>query len=373
MADSSAEKTEKATPKKRKDAREEGQVIRSTEATTAFCAIVMFAFMLLTCTGHIDSLIEVFSTYLSTGILDIGNRGELTISVLDGLSREAVFTLVKIMLPILGVAIVAGVAVGLLQAGFLFTTKPLKPKFSKINPIEGFKRMFSFRTIIELLKSLLKVALLGYVMYTEYMKLLDTFGGYIGLELYPTLIQILQTAFKIALKMCLVLLIIALFDYLYQWFRHEKDLRMTKQEIKEEYRSTEGDPQIKGRIRQKQRQMSAMRMMDAVPSADVVITNPTHFAIALRYKQGEDDAPMVVAMGQDYLAQKIKSVAREHGIYIVENKPLAQALYAICEIDKEIPMEFYQAVADILVYVYRQKNRAPARLSPGGAAPGRNM
>ena len=361
MADSSAEKTEKATPKKRKDAREEGQVIKSTEATTAFCAIVMLAFMLLTCTGYIDNLMEVFNTYLNTGFLEIGNNGGLTITSLEGLGREVVITLVKIILPILAVAIFAGVAVNLLQVGFLFTTKPLMPKLSKINPIEGFKRMFSFRTVVELLKSLLKVALLGYIMYSEYVKLLDTFGGYIGLELYPTLIQILQTAFTIALKMCLVLLVIALFDYLYQWYKHEKELRMTKQEIKEEYRNMEGDPQIKGKIRQKQRQMSAMRMMDSVPTADVVITNPTHFAIALRYSQGVDTAPVVVAMGQDYLALKIKALAKEHGIEVVENKPLAQALYKICEIDQEIPMEFYQAVADILVYVYRQKNRAPGR------------
>ena len=361
MADSSAEKTEKATPKKRKDAREEGQVIKSSEATTAVCAIIMLAFMLLTCTGFIDDLMAVFSTYLSTGFLEIGNNGGLTVASLGGLGREVVITLVTIILPILAVAIVAGVAVNLLQVGFLFTTKPLMPKLSKINPIEGFKRMFSFRTVVELLKSLLKVALLGYIMYSEYVKLLDAFGGYIGLELYPTLIQILQTAFTIALKMCLVLLVIALFDYLYQWYKHEKELRMTKQEIKEEYRNMEGDPQIKGKIRQKQRQMSAMRMMDSVPSADVVITNPTHFAIALRYSQGVDTAPVVVAMGQDYLALKIKAVAKEHGVDIVENKPLAQALYKICEVDQEIPMEFYQAVADILVYVYRQKNRAPGR------------
>ena len=361
MADSSAEKTEKATAKKRKDAREEGQVIKSTEATTAFCAIIMLAFMLVTCTGFIEGMMQVFDTYLGNGFMEVGVNGGLTISAVGGLGREVVVTLITLMLPALGVAIVAGVAVNLLQVGFLFTTKTLMPKMSKISPMQGFKRMFSIRTVVELLKSLMKVALLGYIMYSEYVKLLDTLGGYIGLEIYSTLIQILQTAFTIALKMCLVLLVIALFDYLYQWYKHEKDLRMTKQEVKEEYKNMEGDPQIKGKIRQKQRQMSAMRMMESVPTADVVITNPTHYAIALRYAQGLDAAPIVVAMGQDYLAQKIKTVAREHGIDIVENKPLAQALYKMCEIDREIPMEFYQAVADILVYVYKQKNRNPGR------------
>ncbi|NLB29071.1 MAG: flagellar biosynthesis protein FlhB [Clostridiales bacterium] len=361
MADTSAEKTEKATVKKRRDARREGQVLKSTEATTAFCAVIMFAFMLMTCTGYIENLMGIFSTYFSTGFLEIGTSGGLTLSAMEGLGREAVWTLISIVLPILGVAIAAGVAINLLQVGFLFTTKPLMPKLSKISPLKGFKRMLLVRTAVELVKSLLKVALLGYIMYTEYVKLLDTFGAYIGLDIYTTFIQILRTAFTIALKMCLVLAIIALFDYLFQWRKHEKDLMMTKQEVKDEYRNTEGDPQIKGRIRQKQRQMSAMRMMESVPTADVVITNPTHYAVALRYTQGIDNAPVVVAMGQDYLAQKIKAVARENGIHIVEDRPLAQALYKICEIDREIPIEFYQAVADILVYVFRQKNKAPGR------------
>lgn len=361
MAESSTEKTEKATPKKRKDARKEGQVIKSTEATTAICAIVMFAFMLITCTDYVENLMNVYKTYLSTGFLEIGINGGLTIAAVQGLGREAVMTLITLMLPILGVAMAIGVVVNLLQVGFLFTTKTITPKLSKISPLKGLKRMFSLRTVIELLKSLLKVGLLGYIMYSEYMKHLETLQGYIGLDIYTTFINILRTAFTIALKMCLVLLIIALFDYLYQWYKHEKELRMTKQEVKDEYKNTEGDPQIKGKIRQKQRQMSAMRMMESVPTADVVITNPTHYAIALRYKQGVDDAPVVVAMGQDYMAQKIKAVAREYGIHIVENKPLAQALYKICEIDREIPMEFYQAVADILVYVYRQKHRDPRR------------
>ena len=361
MADSSTEKTEKATAKKRKDAREEGQVLKSTEATTAICAIVVLAFMLLTCTGFVENLMEVFHTYLGTGIMEASNTGGITVNTLTGLSREVVKTLIILILPVLGVAMGIGVAVNVLQVGFLFTTKTLMPKLSKISPIKGFKRMFSIRSVVELLKSLLKVALLGYIMYSEYIKLLDKLGAYIGLELYTTLIQILQTAFTIAIKMCFVLLILSLFDYLYQWYRHEKDLKMTKQEVKEEYRNMEGDPQIKGKIRQKQRQMSVMRMMDSVPSADVVVTNPTHYAIALRYTQGQDTAPIVVAMGQDFLALRIKAVAAEHGIDVVENKPLAQALYKICDIGQEIPMEFYQAVADILVYVYRQKNRAPGK------------
>ncbi|MCL2496580.1 MAG: EscU/YscU/HrcU family type III secretion system export apparatus switch protein, partial [Clostridiales bacterium] len=178
-----------------------------------------------------------------------------------------------------------------------------------------------------------------------------------GADIYTTFNGILRTAFTLALKMTLALAIIAAFDYLFQWWNYEKELRMSKQEVKDEYKLTDGDPQIKGRIRQKQRQMSAMRMMQQVPTADVVITNPTHYAVALSYKRDENEAPVLVAKGQDFLAKKIKELAQEHHIELVENKELARSLYQFCDIGAEIPPEFYQAVADILVYVYQQKNK----------------
>lgn len=353
---SSNEKTEKATPKKRKDARKEGNVLKSTEVTTAFCAIVMFAFMSSYWTGFTDNLIEVIKNFLNPSFITTYSTNQITVKTITPLLLQASLSLVTLVLPIAAVALFSGVVINLIQVGFLFTTKSIKPKFSKINPLEGFKRIFSSRTVVELLKSILKVVLLGYVLYTEYIKLMDTFGAYMGVvSLYDAFINIMETAFSVALKMCLVLAIIAALDFLFQRYKFEKDLMMTKQEIKDEYKNMEGDPQIKSRIRQKQRQMSAMRMMEAVPDADVVITNPTHFAVALKYEQGVDAAPKVLAKGQDYVALKIKSVAKEHGIEIVENKPLAQALFSMCEIDDEIPEEFYKAVADILVYVFRRK------------------
>jgi flagellar biosynthetic protein FlhB len=352
-----SEKTEKATPKKRRDARAQGNVLKSHEVDTAFCAIIMFAFMGAYWPTFTENLLGIYTDFLNPAFLSTSADNPLTLSYVSGLLMEAALSFIILMLPVLGVAIVSGVVANIAQVGLLFTTKNLRPKFNRISPLQGFKRILSPRSLIELLKSTVKVFALGYIAYTEYTGLLDEFNGYMAaLSVYDAFVSIIQTAFSICLRMCLVLAIIAAVDDLIQWRKFEKDLMMTKQEVKDEYKNTEGDPQIKSRIRQKQRQMSAMRMMEAVPDADVVITNPTHFAVALKYKQGVDPAPRVLAKGQDYMAQKIKAVAREHGIEIVENKPLAQALYNMCEVNDEIPEEFYKAVADILVYVYKRKN-----------------
>jgi flagellar biosynthetic protein FlhB len=217
--------------------------------------------------------------------------------------------------------------------------------------------MFSTRTLVELAKSILKITLIGYIAYGDYMNLLDGFPYYVGQDPFSTFMKFMNDAFMMGLRMCIVMVFIAIADYLYQWWKYEKDLRMTKQEVKDEYKMMEGDPQIKGKIRQKQRQMSAMRMMARVPEADVVITNPTHYAVALKYDDKESPAPVVTAKGIDYLALKIREVAKENGVEIVENPPLAQSLYAMCEVDDEIPADLYQAVADVLVFVYRQKGK----------------
>jgi flagellar biosynthetic protein FlhB len=349
------DRTERATPKKRKDARERGQVLKSNEVNTAFCAVVMFGLMLFLWPTITKQMMEVYVKFLSPAAIPAVNT-EITVSAFQGLLREVLESMLIILLPVLGGALIAGLAINIGQVGFLFTTKTLQPKLERISPLKGFKRIFSTRTLTELIKSILKIIVLGYILYTEYMKMLPKFPTYMGLNLYTAFLEIMKTAFSIALKMSLALGIIAAFDFLFQWWKHEKDLRMTKQEVKDEYKLTEGDPQIKGRIRQKQRQMSAMRMMEKVPSADVIITNPTHYAIALKYEEGVRSAPVVIAKGKDYLAVKIKEVARAHRITLVENRLLAQALYHICDIDDEIPAEFYQAVADVLVYVYRQKN-----------------
>ncbi|NLO47736.1 MAG: flagellar biosynthesis protein FlhB [Clostridiales bacterium] len=348
------DRTERATPKKRRDARERGQVLKSNEVSIAACTIVMFGLMLFLWPIMTRQMMGVYTDFLSPAVIPV--NAELTAPYLLSLFRRCFNTLIEITLPVLGCAVIAGFAVNIVQVGFLFTTKTLMPKLDRISPLKGFKRIFSTRTLTELLKSILKIIVLGYILYMEYIAILPNFPTYMGTNLYLSFLAIMKTAFSIALKMSLALGIIAAFDFLFQWWKYEKDLKMTKQEVKEEYKLTEGDPQIKGKIRQKQRQVSAMRMMERVPSADVIITNPTHYAIALKYEEGVDSAPIVIAKGKDYIARKIREVAREHKIQLVENKLLAQALFNICEIDEEIPAEFYQAVADILVYVYRQKN-----------------
>ena len=353
---SSGEKTERATPKKRRDARERGQVLKSTEANTAFCCVIIFGFMLIFCDSMIRQLGQMLLFYLSDGLLQGANM-LLTPQSAQLTLAHLLYLAAGVLLPILFLALLCGLLINILQIGFLFTTKPLMPKLERISPIKGFKRIFSLKTLIELLKCLLKIIVMGLILYNDFKTLLTQFPALTGAEIYTTFLGILRIAFRLALKMTLALAIIAAFDYLFQWWNYEKELRMTKQEVKDEYKLTEGDPQIKSRIKQKQRQMSAMRMMQQVPSADVVITNPTHYAVALSYKQGENEAPVVVAKGQDHLARKIKELAKEHHIELVENKALARSLYQFCDIGDEIPAEFYQAVADILVYVYQQKNK----------------
>ncbi|MCL2151631.1 MAG: flagellar biosynthesis protein FlhB [Oscillospiraceae bacterium] len=352
----SGEKTEKATPKKRKDAREKGQVRQSAEVNATFCCLVMFGLLLIIWPSYTEKLMAVYREHLGAHSLVPASSG-LNINELKGILSRALMNMLVTLLPVLGASMLAGIAINLVQVGFLFTTKTLGMKLNRISPISGFRRMFSAKTIITLLKSLMKIGLVGYVAYSEYGKLVEEFPGYIGRNVYGTFLLIMEKAFIMALKMCLVMVFVASADFLYQWWKYEKDLRMTKQEVRDEYKMTEGDPAIKGKIRAKQRQMSVMRMMTRVPEADVVITNPTHYAVALKYDERTDEAPVVIAKGQDYVAKKIKETAIEHNVEIVENPPLAQSLYALSEVGEEIPTDLYQAVADILVFVYRQKGK----------------
>ncbi|MCL2425532.1 MAG: flagellar biosynthesis protein FlhB [Oscillospiraceae bacterium] len=352
------ERTEKATAKKRRDARKRGQVRRSNEVNIAFCSIVMFGLLFALWPWLTGQMTALFSEYLSPASIMMASRGMNHDEIMSLLARVLIGFFV-ILLPIFGAAIVAGIAANVLQIGFMFTTDTLKVRLNKINPVNGFKQMFSAQRFVDLIKNLLKVALIGFVAYVEYMALLDQFGSYVGQNVYISFIEMMRTAFMVALRMCLVMVFIAIADFLYQWWKYEKDLRMTKQEVKDEFKMMEGDPQIKSKIRQRQMQMSAMRMMSRVPEADVVITNPTHFAVALAYKADEQKAPSVLAKGQDYVAHKIREVAIEHGIQIVENPVLAQSLFATCEINDEIPEDLYQEVADILVSVYRQSGKLP--------------
>ena len=264
----------------------------------------------------------------------------------------------KIMIPLLVAALLCGFIFNIVQVGFNLTTKNMSPKFERISMFKGFKRIISKRTLIDLVKAIIKIVLLGWVAYSEYRKRIASFPSLMGEDLVYAIPAAMSILLSVALKLGLAFAIFAPFDYMYQRWKHNKDLMMTKQEVRDEYKLTEGNPQIKSRISQKQRQMSRMRMVQAVKDADVVITNPTHYAVALSYKEEKNKAPVVIAKGKDYLAQKIKERARDHEIEIVENRPVAQSLYFFCEVGDEVPEDLYKAVAEILAYVYRLKTKA---------------
>ncbi len=353
---SGSEKTEKATKKRKEKAREEGQIARSNEINIAFSVIMLFAVLYTIWDRFVESASGMVEKYLSSGFL-AQTSVVLNKETVMHVYRDALTDGLRIIWPILLLAMLIGILVHVMQTGFLLTAKTLKPKLSRINPLEGLKRIFSSRTLVELLKSSIKIVCLCYLVYTAYTGLLAGFSGMMTMNIQEAFMQIMHTALQLGIKMGAVLAAIAALDYLYQRKKHEKDLMMTKQEVKEEYKQLEGDPQIKGKIRQKQRQMSRMRMMRRLQEADVVITNPTHYAVAVRYKEHEDKAPVVLAKGKDNVALRIKEKAKEHGIEIVENRPVAQALYKNCELEQEIPKDLYQAVAEILVYVYKMRNK----------------
>jgi flagellar biosynthetic protein FlhB len=260
-----------------------------------------------------------------------------------------------ILMPLMLFVLVAGITANLLQIGFLFTGEPLVPKLSKLNPIRGIKKLFSLRSLVELVKALFKVLFVGAIAFLLLKGELGNIPSLMQMGVGDILSFIGRVAFKICFYTCLALLILAALDYAYQRWQHEKELKMTKQEVKDELKQREGDPTVKARIKRIQREMSQRRMMEMVPEADVVITNPTTLAIALKYKAEGMIAPKVIAKGAGFIAERIKVIAREKGIPIIENKPLAQTLFKLVGIGDFIPENLYRAVAEILAYVYRLK------------------
>ncbi len=350
------EKTESATPKRRREARQNGQVLKSQEVNTAVILIVMFFALQTLGLDIIKRLAAFITSFISPETM----IKPLSAVDIPPLFMNVIYEFTLTILPILAVAMLIGVVINILQVGFLFTTKPLRPKFSKLNPINGFKNMFSMNSLVELMKSILKVAILGVIIYNEYIRNMVFFTQMMRLDLLVSAKKVFEMIFSLAFQTGLAFAVLAAADYLFQRWKFEKDLKMSKQEVKDEWKLSEGSPEIKGKIKQKQREMSMMRMMQAVPQADVVITNPTQYAIALEYDSSGPRAPKVIAKGKDFVAARIKEIAREAGVEIVENKPVAQALYVYCEVGDEIPADMYQAIAEILAYVYRLKNN-PAR------------
>ncbi|MCM3742848.1 flagellar biosynthesis protein FlhB [Sporosarcina luteola] len=343
------EKTEKATPKKRLDSRKKGQVLKSQDVTTAIVLLFVFLFLFFAA-GFMRDRFFVFFTHSFTESVAIK---ALDIDQTMILYINMIVQMAYILLPIMAVAVIAGIVGNLMQFGLLFTGEPLKFDLKKIDPIKGLKRIFSIRAIVELLKSLLKISFIGSVTTFILMTNIEKVLGLAFKTPHDTLVTVGQLVALMGIVASFVLLFISVLDYFYQKFDYEKNLRMSKQDIKDEYKNTEGDPIIKSRIKQRQREMAMRRMMQEVPQADVVITNPTHFAIALKYDDEKMDAPVVIAKGADFVAQKIKLIAKEHDIVMVENRPLARAMYDEVEIGDRIPDQFFKTVAEILAYVYR--------------------
>ncbi|MDU4860376.1 MAG: fused FliR family export protein/FlhB family type III secretion system protein [Terrisporobacter othiniensis] len=347
------DKTEEPTAKKKRDARKKGNIAKSKEVTTAITLVAMLI-IIFTMSDYIileikNSMINLLSSNFSMDF-DSG-------VMLNSLGSKILLSFMKIFLPIGFIIMIFGVIGNLIQSGMLFTGEGLKPQFSKLNPINGFKNMFSLKALGTLVKS---VAIIGVLLYIGYSFMNKNFEGIMkSADIYlPYLLNTIIELIKSLLgRICLAVVLIAVVDYGYQRFTHNKELKMTKQEVKEEYKQMEGDPQVKGKIKQKQREISNRRMMQAVPSATVIVTNPTHISIAIKYEKGIDSTPRVVAKGADVVAFKIREVAKEHDIPIIENKPLARLIYKEVDIDKEIPEEMYQAVAEVLVAVYKIKNK----------------
>lgn len=352
------EKTEPATEKKLREAREDGKVSKSKELVFAFDLIVFFLLLKIFVSFLGDGFEETFRyTYGSMGTLAKQSAGSFSEGEAAAFISSILLEILKLLLPFLVFGFAVTVIVNILQVGWKVTGKPLKPKPDKFNPINGMKRIISKDSIFELVKSIIKIALIIYVAYTAIKDDAQKIFVLYDMPLNQALAFCGSVIINAGLKISIVYLVVGLADFIYQKYRFKEDMKMTKQEVKDEYKNTEGNPEIKGRQRQRMREASRQRMMQDVPKADVVITNPTHLAVAIKYDAEKAKAPVVLAKGEDYLAQKIREKAKENGIEIVENKPLARMLYANVEIGEEIPPELYQAVAEILAMVYNMKNK----------------
>ncbi|WP_075619419.1 flagellar biosynthesis protein FlhB [Paenisporosarcina indica] len=346
------EKTEKATPQKRQESRRKGQVAKSAEVPAAL--ILLGGLMLLSFLGGwmLDQILAIYRINFSQYI-----GWEWTPKNIRTFFEQMTFNAMKILAPIMGAAIVFGFFGNFIQVGSLFTTDPLMAKLERIDPIQGAKRIFSMRALVELAKSLLKIVIISVAAFSVLWSEKDELFLLSQKSIAYSLSYIGSLVIQMGLVASIILLVLAILDFMYQKYEFEKGIRMSKQDIQDEYKKSEGDPLIKSKIKERQRQMSMNRMIQDLPNADVLITNPTHYAIAIKYDAETMEAPMVIAMGKDHLALKIKEKAKELGIVIMENKPLARALYQQVEIGDSVPEELFLAVAEVLAYIYRLKGK----------------
>jgi len=347
-----AEKTEQPTEKKKRDTRKKGHVAKSQELSVAASVLVLFA-------GF-----HLWGDHLGRGVYHFFHRWLFTLgdqrvdaASVGALAETTVQGLVSMLLPVFLVSLCTGIAVQLVQVGFMYNPGGLAPKLERINPVEGFKRIFSKRALIQLIKSLAKLILLAAVAFVQIRRDYPLFVASMGKPLEQNLVFFGQWVLKLGVRLGWILVALALLDYAYQRWEFTQNLKMTKEEVKEELKQTEGDPVVRASIRRRMRELGTRRMMQMVPHADVVITNPTHIAVALLYDLKQRPAPVVVAKGKGHVAEKIKQIAKKHDVYIMENPPLARALYQSVEVNHMIPEELFQAVAEVLAFVYRLKGK----------------
>ena len=352
------EKTEEPTAKKLEDARKEGQVAKSKEIANGLGLLALFLLLKIMVGSIGTSFLESFSmVYNRIPVICKLNGGASPMGDMSMLLRTVMLRLLIILLPVLLIGFAVAFVSDLFQVKWRPTSKPLQPKFSKLNPLNGIKKIFSAQSLVELVKSVAKILLIALVTYSYIKKKRGLLYALYDMSMMQAVNLIGETVIELGIRISAIYMIIAGADFMYQKYKFKNDMKMTKQEVKEEYKNAEGDPEIKGKIKARMREASQRRMMQAIPKADVVITNPTHYAVAIRYDTEVAPAPIVVAKGSDYLAQKIKQIARENNVEIVEDKPLARMLFANVDVDKQIPPELYQAVAEILAMVYHAQGK----------------
>lgn len=346
------EKTEQPSSKKLEDARKKGQVAKSIEVNS-LAIVVTGLITIFFLQSYIGQRVSSFSINIFNSLDVLPNK----LSLLPNLAFDWFMFFFSVMAPIMTAILIVGLASNIAQVGFKLSPEALQPKFSKLNPISGIKRIFSSRSLVEILKTVLKFFVIALFTYLILSDLIIASAYLDNLNPSEVIIFMLDNAFSLLWKIALLYAVIAAIDFVYQRYKFRKDMMMTKQEVKEEMKQLEGDPTVKGRIRKMQMQAAQQRMMANLPTADVVITNPTHYAVALKYDMTKDSAPEVIAKGVDLLAQRIKKVAAEHNIPLHEDRELARALYKMCDVGDKIPPSLFKAVAQVLAYVYSLKKK----------------
>lgn len=345
------EKTERATPRRRREAKRRGQVYKSQELSSALLLLATFGILYI----YLPHMKGEFEN-LFAWVFSLNPRQLSAPTSLNEIYPHVILSYGRLLFPLLATVTATGLISNISQTGFILSGEPLRFKPERLNPVEGFKRIFSRRALVQLSKSLAKLAIILIITRHLISQFLDQITLLSLMEIKEGVGVIGYLSLRLGLSCGAILLLVGIMDLYYQRWEHERSLKMSKQEVVDEMKHTEGDPQLRARIRERQRQMAVLRMMDNVPEADLVVTNPNQYAVALKYDAPKMSAPMVLAKGKGYMAQRIKNTARAHEIAIVENKPLAQGLYWGAEVGEAIPVEFYQAVAEVLAFIYQLQN-----------------